>query len=235
MDAEIIDIWLIRADIPEPDIAYLSTLLDEEENAKAKGFQRDLDRSRYIVAHGLTRCIVGGRLGAPAREIEWQRGVNGKPGLTGAWHGIQVNLSHSGEFCMVAIAESRPVGIDIQQIVPGIDVAAMAGRYFPPGEAEFVASAAEPAARAERFARLWARKEAIVKAGGGTLIPGLRIPVQGGRQVVASYQPKGSPEPYLHRVMDLPAPQGFRAAVALSGPEPFQVRSREFSMTAVQR
>ena len=115
----------------------------------------------------------------------------------------------------VAISTGRPVGVDIQHLVPGLDAVALSARFFPPDEAAYVAAGRDASARADRFTHLWARKEAVVKAAGGRLWPNLRIAVRG-RDVVSCAEPPGP-----HRVADVPAPAGFRAAVALAGAAPF--------------
>jgi 4'-phosphopantetheinyl transferase len=107
------------------------------------------------------------------------------------------------------------VGVDIQHLVPGLDTAGLSTRFFPPGEAGYVAAGRGASARADRFAHLWARKEAVVKAFGGRLWPNLAMAVHR-RDIVSSAEPPGS-----HRVTDVTAPAGFRAAVALTGAAPF--------------
>lgn len=232
MSADAVRVWLVGADMPEPAMAYLFDVLDQEERDRAAVFQRSRDRHRFIVAHGATRCIVGEHLGAPPHELRWVRGRHGKPELAGTWTGAQVNLSHSGEFSMVAVSASRHVGVDIQHLLPDLDVAAMATRYFPPDEARYVATGADADGRAARFARLWARKEAIIKAGGGRLFPGLRIPVLGPTEAVVDYPDEDSSRPF--RISDVPAPRGFRAAVALADDDDYQVDLRRWSGPVTQ-
>jgi 4'-phosphopantetheinyl transferase len=119
----------------------------------------------------------------------------------------------------VATSASRPVGVDIQHLVPGLDTAALSARFFPPDEAQYVAAGRDPRERADRFAHLWVRKEAVVKAFGGRLWPNLVIAVHR-RDAVSSAEPAGS-----HRVADLAAPASFRAAVALTGSAPFVIEA----------
>jgi 4'-phosphopantetheinyl transferase len=119
----------------------------------------------------------------------------------------------------VAIAVGRAVGVDLQLIAPGLDVVAMSARFYPPAEAAFVAAGGDEGARADRFTRLWCRKEAVVKSAGGRLWPNLKIAVLDG-DVVGCAEPPGR-----HRVADVLAPAGFRAAVALAGAAPFAART----------
>ncbi|HMG63243.1 MAG TPA: 4'-phosphopantetheinyl transferase superfamily protein, partial [Streptosporangiaceae bacterium] len=113
------------------------------------------------------------------------------------------------------LSTARPVGVDIQHLVPGLDVAGLSARFFPPDEAGYVAAGPDASARMDRFACLWARKEAAVKAAGGRLWPNLRMAVRG-RDVVSCAEPAS---PY--RVADVAAPPSWRAAVALAGAAPF--------------
>jgi 4'-phosphopantetheinyl transferase len=166
--------------------------------------------------HDTVRAILGRRLGVPPERIEWRRGRNGKPELIGAAAGLRANLSHSGGLAALAVAVGPDVGVDIQRLAPGLNAEGLAARYFRPDEARFVAEAA-PAERLDRFVVLWARKEACLKAAGGRLAEGLRLPVLGeaGPGDLVVRDPGGRlPGPYL--VRDVPVPAGYRAAVALT-------------------
>jgi 4'-phosphopantetheinyl transferase len=220
-------VWFFRSDEPDTAVADLAALLDDGEIGRAEQIRRDVDRRRFVVAHGVARVLVGRHLGVPAGQLRWRRGPHGKPELCGAWTGAQVNLSHSGDLNAVAITASRRVGVDVQQLVQHLDAAALASRFFPPGEARYVSSTTDPAARAVRFARLWTRKEACVKAVGATLVQGLPLPVRGpqSRRAAVVEHPSGAlPGPV--RVSDVPAPPGFRAAVALEGADTYRVVRR---------
>ncbi|MET7396072.1 4'-phosphopantetheinyl transferase superfamily protein [Dactylosporangium sp. NPDC005572] len=185
-------------------------LLDEAELRRYESMQHPVDRHRFAVAHAAVRRIVAVRLGVDPAEVRWTRGPNGKPELDGG--AVRVNLSHSGDLILVALTAARAVGVDLQQVLPTLDVAAMATRFFPPGEASLVARDGP-----ERFAELWARKEAVVKAAGDRLTRGLSLPVAGDPPPVVEHDGR------RYTLADVAAPPGFRAAVALAGQSPFQV------------
>lgn len=69
------------------------------------------------------------------------------------------SLSHSGRYAMCAVS-TEPVGADVQQMRP---VKLTIARRLHPGEREWLESL-EPAQQNGEFFRLWARKEAWVKA-----------------------------------------------------------------------
>jgi 4'-phosphopantetheinyl transferase len=212
-----VDIWLIDTRAP------FAEMLDADELRRRDALRSGDDRRRFAAAHSALRRILSER----GAEVRWEYGPNGKPSLIG--EALQVNLSHAGEWAAIAVTAARPVGIDLQDLVAGLDYAAMARRFYPPAEADLVAGADAEALRrdgadqgrrpgAETFAALWARKEAVVKAAGDRLTRGLHLPVA-----------DNPPPPVIHdgityAVADLPAPDGFRAAVALAGAEAFVIR-----------
>lgn len=215
---DLVQVWLLRDDPPDAEVAVLAGVLDAEERRRAAAFSREESRRRFIVAHGATRFIVGERLGAPPHELRWEHGSQGKPELVGAWTGVRVNLSHSGGMIMVAVSAERGVGVDVQQLLPGAQAGQLAQRYFPRDELEHVSRSRDADELAERFAESWSRKEALTKAAGGRLTQTLPVSVLG-RAVIAG--PLG-----VFRVADLTAPDGFRGAVALSGDGEFEVEQR---------
>jgi len=214
-----VHVWLIPADPPgDAAAAIRAAALDEDERRRAAAIRVDRFRSRFVSAHGAARLILAAHLGIAPTDIVWRRGPHGKPSLVG--QSAQANLSHSDEWVLLAATTAGPVGVDVQRVDERVDVLRLAERYFPPAEAAHVAAAGRHAERAARFFALWTRKEACLKASGGRLIEGMRVPVLGTDHV---HDPDGSlPGPYV--VRDLPAPTGFHAAVAVEGAESFTVR-----------
>ena len=190
-------------------------MLDESERARAAAFRSPRDQQVFTVAHGALRILVGREVRTRPAALSWTHGRYGKPELTPPWSGLHTSLSHSGDMIAAAISTVRPVGVDVQHVVPGLDTVALSARFFPPDEAGYVAAGRDASARADRFAHLWARKEAVVKAVGGRLWPNLKIAVRG-RDVVSCVEPAST-----HRVADVAAPPSFRAAVALTGAAAF--------------
>lgn len=204
-DESVVSTWLISDDVSAAELAEFFQTLDAAERRRADRLDTAQGRQRFIVAHGAVRRIVADHLGMSPAELTWRIGRHGKPELPG----VQVNYSHSGGLCLVALSAARQVGADIQRLVPSLDVTAMARRYFPADEARAVAEGGS-----DVFARLWTRKEAVCKALGGRLTQVLPLPVAADVVQVGSS---------AYRVVDLRVPPGFRAAVALSGAEPFTV------------
>jgi 4'-phosphopantetheinyl transferase len=228
VNGDTVRVWLIPLEQPDPARRLLSGVLDDDERRRADAFTRAAERDRFVAAHAATRLILAELLDAPPPEIRWERGPHGKPRLVGAGAGTQTSLSHSGDFAALAVTPGRAVGVDLQRIPVGTDPTAMSRRYFPDEEARYVAAARSARDRVDRFVRLWARKEACVKAAGGRLMQGMKLSVRG----VLVHDPGGPlPGPYV--VRDVPAPDGFRAAVAVEGRRRYTVSRRRWVTPSV--
>lgn len=220
---DLVRVWIFSVDVPAEVAARCREVLDDGERARAEALLRPRDQQRFMIAHGALRILAGRELNTQPAALTWAPGRYGKPQLAPPWSGVHTSLSHSADMVAAAVSTGRPVGADIQALAPGLDTVALSARFFPPDEASYVAAGRDASARAGRFAHLWARKEAAVKAAGGRLWPNLKIAVRG-RDVVSCAEPASS-----HRVADVPAPAGFRAAVALTGAAPFVVEARRLA------
>jgi 4'-phosphopantetheinyl transferase len=212
-------VWIVPVDVPPEVAADCRAVLDDGERARATAFLSPLDRQQFTVAHGALRIIAASELRVAPSALRWDLGRYGKPELAAPWSGLSTSLSHSAGLVAVAITAGRRVGVDIEHLAPRLDVVAMSSRFYPPAEAAYVAAGGDASARADRFTRLWTRKEAAVKAAGGRLWPNLRIAVLDG-DVVSCAEPPG-----VHQVADVPVPAGYRAAVALAGAAPIAAQA----------
>ncbi len=212
---DVVRVWIIPVDLPREAMASCRHVLDDGERARAAALLNVRDRQRFTVAHGALRMLAGSELTVPPTALRWTPGRYGRPELAAPWSGLRTSLSHSGDLVAVAISTGRPVGADIQHLEPALDTVGLSARFFPPDEAGYVAAADDAMTRADRFTHLWVRKEAAVKASGGRIWANLKAAVHE-REVVSCAEPAGP-----HRVADVGAPAGFRAAVALTGAAPF--------------
>ncbi|MEV7598302.1 4'-phosphopantetheinyl transferase superfamily protein [Kitasatospora sp. NPDC089797] len=214
-----LELRLIAADQPAEVVARLWGTLDAGERARAERAEQPR-RNRFTVVRGAVRELVAARLGCRPAEVVWRRGRHGKPEPAGAG-GLRVNWSASDALAVLALAEGRAVGVDVERLGGARRAERMAARWFPSEEARFVAEAADPAERAVRFAELWCRREACAKAYGGRLTQALGVPVAGPSPVlIADPGPLGAGPVGL---LDVPVPGPYRAAAATVGTRPVQV------------
>ncbi|TDD11077.1 4'-phosphopantetheinyl transferase superfamily protein [Nonomuraea deserti] len=201
-----VEIWQVALD-RSADMDDYATTLDDRERARAAGFAGTAERRRYLVSHAAVRRILARRMRVRPADVRIAVGRHGKP-YSPERPDIQWNLSHSGELALVAVAPDRSVGVDVERVRPELDRAAFAARFFPPEDVAYIDRSPE------RFALVWARRESCVKAAGGRLTQGLRLPVSGPSPQLVRDPAGILPGAWL--VLDIPVPPGFRAALAIS-------------------
>jgi 4'-phosphopantetheinyl transferase len=211
-------LWLVPLWAPPARQAELEALLEPHERERLERFAFPWLRTRYAVAHAALRTVAARCLGRSPAALRFAVGPHGKPYLPGT--DLELNLSHAGDWGMIALGHDRPVGVDLEAIVP---------RRVDGSMIRAVTSAAERAAfatmpaheHAIAFFRLWVRKEAVIKALGTGLSRALdTIDVPLGPQA----PPDGvtlrpAPPPGVRWwLWDVPAPTGHLAAVVVGQP-----------------
>ncbi|WP_449283114.1 4'-phosphopantetheinyl transferase family protein [Leucobacter sp.] len=135
------------------------------EEARRSRIVRAADRAAYDAAHLLVRECAGELLECEAGELVLAQrcrtcgsDAHGAPRIEGA--AVHVSLSHT-RGCVAAIASRSRCGIDVERAG-----ATVLRRVLTDDEARWVHAQRTPG---DAFAMLWTRKEALVKAGLGTL------------------------------------------------------------------
>ncbi len=143
----------------------LQAVLTESERVKADRLSVAGQRNALIVARGALRVLLGAYAQRDPAELEFSFSDQGKPFLDQC--PVSFNVSHSGEWVVLAAGCGREVGVDIEKIRTNIDVYAVARRFFHPAEMTLIKQAGDPSAF---FFQVWARKEALVKARGAAIL-----------------------------------------------------------------
>jgi phosphopantetheinyl transferase len=117
-------------------------------------------KRRRELAHLAERQVLGAYLGVTPATVEITHGPAGKPRLAG--DELQFNLSHSERLALLAVTHTLPVGVDVQAPHPTASKPWFAKRICTPREYEHFLRDPRP----EELLRLWARKEAVIKARG---------------------------------------------------------------------
>ncbi len=140
-------------------------LLSEREKSRAVRFHFELDRNRYIVAHGTLRQLLGRYLNIQAQKVHFKYGDYGKPELDAvhADNEITFNMSHSNGIALYAFARRSLIGVDIERIKEVPDMDAVAGQFFSAKETDNFNKLGQ-AEKIRAFYRCWTVKEAFVKA-----------------------------------------------------------------------
>ncbi|MEZ5661117.1 MAG: 4'-phosphopantetheinyl transferase superfamily protein [Burkholderiaceae bacterium] len=138
--------------------------MDAAEREQAARFLRLADRDRFRVGRVALRRCLARRLGADPATLRFQSERFGKPALASAG-APSFNLSHSGDWVLIAIADTGEIGIDVERVADSPPDLEDYRRAFSSAELERLANT-PPARRATCLARLWTRKEAYLKAVG---------------------------------------------------------------------
>jgi len=158
-----IDVWRIALDPERHPPAALEHLLDERERERAQAFRFVDHRDAFVIAHGALRLILGEALGEDPAKLAYTRAREGKPRLVG--RKLRFNLSHTRGVALVAATTGAEVGVDVEAVRDNVDLEGVARRAFHPDEVAALLAVDGDRRRAEFF-RLWARKEAAMKADG---------------------------------------------------------------------
>lgn len=157
------EVWRIRVAAAWARAETHRALLDDAERAREAQFEHGVDRARFVVARAAVRRLVGLQLGVPGERLALTTGAHGKPMLADPFARLHFNVSHAGDWVLVALDATAPVGVDVEQVRPELDRIDDYAAVLSPEE--HAALRVLPAGtRAQAMARLWVRKEAYVKA-----------------------------------------------------------------------
>jgi 4'-phosphopantetheinyl transferase len=160
-------LWWLPLDDPPLEFDRIVATLDALESERAQRFKFDSDRRRFQCARGLVRTVLASYCRMAPAELRFDYATNGKPGLSGMLHErrIEFNLSHSGAYALLGVAEQHALGVDLELERPVLDFERIAQDQFAPGEWAQLSSL-RPERRLAAFLAGWTRKEAFVKAQG---------------------------------------------------------------------
>jgi 4'-phosphopantetheinyl transferase len=169
LEDDAVHVWRAELDVPDAEVHQLRQALDPAEISRARRFHFEKDRSRFIVARGLLRTILGSYLNLDPQILRFGYGGQGKPFLmeirdnANDASALRFNLSHSGGVALIAVTLNREPGIDLERIRPELATETIAEQFFSAQETAMLR--ALPAdVQPEAFFNCWTRKEAYLKA-----------------------------------------------------------------------
>ena len=207
-------LWQAQIDlISDDEIDALRASLDQAERTRAARFHFERDRKSFVSTRGLLRSLLGGILKKEPASIVFEYGAHGKPALA-AGNDLQFSVSHTTGWAMFAVSVDFAVGVDLEALDRLTrnteDLSNFADRVLSTNE--LMVWRAIPANEQPRaLLRAWTRKEALAKATGRGLSDELLA-----TEVALD---AAAPQPTLAFehwcIYDLPAPEGFAAALAV--------------------
>jgi 4'-phosphopantetheinyl transferase len=213
--------WL---DLEDHEQVGLERRLASAEIARAERLKVELARDRFVAGRLFLRKTLASYLGIDPEELVLGEGEWGKPYIAQGKGSelLSFNLSHAAGLAVLAVSRNREVGIDLEKTAEDLPYQNIARMFFSPLEKEDLFSLPQQEQLAA-FYRCWSRKEAYVKGCGRgfsiptdifdvSLLPG-QTPA-----LIAHRESPGEPERW--RLIDIPAPEGFCATLAIEGESP---------------
>lgn len=146
--------------------------LSHDERLRAARYVVEPPRQRFLLCRRALRFCLGWLTETSPAAIAFATERNAKPILSHpANTSLVFNVSHTGDWGVIAFAWHRQLGVDIESLDPQLDHAGMAQRFFSEDERrQFAGFPVEKQVAA--FYRLWTSKEAYMKAVGlGMALP----------------------------------------------------------------
>jgi len=145
-------------------------LLSPDEFTRANRFHFPRHRRRFTLARSLMRLILAHYLDSSPDALTFSYNKQGKPELLNL--PLSFNLSHSGDYAVLAVGKHHPMGIDLE-FFSARPYKGIARTAFSPQENQalnLLPATIQPFA----FFQTWSQKEAFIKACG----LGLSYPTQ---------------------------------------------------------
>lgn len=155
---------------PAPGFSPLDSLpqiLSLDEIERRDRYRHEQARLSFVRVRIALRLLLARYLQRTPAEIRLEMSDKGKPLLAGPESslGLNFNVSHSGDWGLLAFGLNADVGVDVEQHRASIQQRGIAQRCFSPAEFEWWASLPQ-AERTAGFYRFWCCKEAFAKATG---------------------------------------------------------------------
>ncbi len=231
LESHHVDIWRLPLNLLVDSVKLTESTLSADETKRAARFHFEVDKNRFIVAHGALRRIIGCYLHSDPAELTFSVNDYGKPALVNS--DLEFNLSHSGDFALIAVTQGRKIGVDVERIRQGISSHVIAQQYFSKSEvAELQTLPLEQ--RVNGFFTCWTRKEAYIKAQGLGLALSLEsfdVSLTPGQPAILRATRPDEKEAARWMLRSLDVDSKYAGAVAIEGAE-FDFRLFSFQMSS---
>ena len=156
-------------DVPVKRLEQLVRWLSGDELLRAKRFQIERDRRRFIAGRGTLREILGALLNSHPTSLVFAYSEFGKPQIASPVpaQSFHFSMAHSDSIAVYATAKHE-LGVDVERLRAMDDAEQVAWRFFSAREKRCL-RALPAEQRREAFFHCWTRKEAYLKAIGSGL------------------------------------------------------------------
>ena len=171
-----VSLWVARVSTcDEQMLAECRALMSVEELQRNSRYRFERDQHRDQVSRALLRSTLSRFVARPSHSLEFSIGQHGKPRLLDAPDNLSFNLSHAGDFVVLAVSLCGAIGVDIEHMERSNDIQRIAHHYFRESEIDYILMNTDGSNQDshERFYTLWTLKESYMKARGEGVSLGL--------------------------------------------------------------
>jgi 4'-phosphopantetheinyl transferase len=153
-------VWRVLVHQPGPECL---SILGKKEKERADRFKNEAARASFVSCRLALRKLLALYLGQAPESFALSCGQGIKPDFEERTEDLHFNLSHSGDYGLLAFRRGRggAVGIDLEFMRDIDDWQALTKKVFSPREIESISHS--PSSQ-DAFFACWTRKEAVVKA-----------------------------------------------------------------------
>jgi len=143
----------------------LQDFFSEYEQCRLKSIRHEPYKNQYIASRGLLRYLLSFYTSIPAHNLCILPTKTGKPELDPHQNlkKIHFNVSHSGEYLLIAFSQGAPIGVDIEYVNDRTDIDSLIPSICSTQEQYDLNIASSAIATRDYFFYLWTRKEALLK------------------------------------------------------------------------
>lgn len=170
-DFKPVAVWRIPVSSFTSNLDEFKSLFHARETEKINRYQQENDRNQRIISKAVLRILLGRYTGINPKEIRFQADQNKKPFIENSFFKLNFNVSHSGDWVLIVIADV-PVGVDVEQMDASFTYQNILSLSFSQAEISFIKNSDFPR---HTFYELWTRKECLLKATGKGLVDGLAM------------------------------------------------------------
>lgn len=203
-----IEAWQLKLDLRMPFLDADWILLSKSERDHAMRFHLHADQVRSVATRALLRKLLAEKIRVRPEALRFVINDYGKPALQDHDR-IEFNVSHSGDFALIAISTAGSVGVDIERYDRRIDVKNLGEFVFTPAERKI------PLKTTEAFINHWVMKESVLKALGVGIADHLQTISIVPNDTEHCHIVHASPQWKSLRVWRIQAPEGYAAALAV--------------------
>lgn len=153
-----IEVWLLALNLQAPLHASDLSILDNSERKHAASLHFHEDRVRSVATRAALRRLLAARVMIAPETLLLTANEYGKPCLQQNNVNIEFNISHAGNFALIALSGNQRVGVDIEYADRSVDVHSLARHVLSPLEYQSVRMTQRT------FMRQWVAKESALKA-----------------------------------------------------------------------